>query len=119
MLTRAAESDRGFNHEGVDEGLGKIATHLLLGLVVFLTEESRWAAGGAGPFVPADGEKFVALLVGGEGHEKSAEQEGAFGVGERLVILAEAVGVAVFGEVAGVGGERSDGARVLRGNGAT
>ena len=49
--------------------------------------------------------RVFALLVQGEGGEESAEQEGSFGVGERAVVVAEAVGVAVVGEV--VAGRRA------------
>ena len=58
------------------------------------------------------------LLVQAERDEEAAEQERPFGVGQRPVVVAEAVGVAVAGEVAQVGVEGGDGARVVGGDGA-
>ena len=84
------------------EGLGEVAAHLVLGGVVFLAEQLRRSAGGAGAFEPSAGGEVIALLVGGEGHEESAEQEGAFGVAEGPGVLAEAVGVSGLGEVTGL-----------------
>ena len=79
---------------------------------------SGGSAGGAGAFVPAAGGERVALLVQGEGGEESAEQEGAFGVAEGSFVVAEAVGVAVDGEIAQVGVEGGDGAGIVGRNGS-
>ena len=59
------ESGRSLDHQGVDEGLGQVAAHLMLTGVVFLAEQLRWSAGGAGPFVPGSGLDRLSLLVAG------------------------------------------------------
>ena len=72
------QSGGGFDHQGVDEGLGQVAAHLVLMGVVFLAEQLRRAAGGAGAFVPGAGLDRLVLLVEAERDEESAEQEGSF-----------------------------------------
>lgn len=52
-----------FDHQCVNEGLGQVAAHLVLVGVVFLAEQLRGTAGGAGAFVPAAGLDRLVLLV--------------------------------------------------------
>jgi hypothetical protein len=54
----------------------------------------------------------VVLLVQGERDEEPAQGEGSFGVGQWPVVVPEAVGVPVAGEVGQVTGQGRDGARV-------
>ena len=83
----------------MDEGLGEVAAQLALGDVEFFGEQAGWAAGGAVAFKPAGGGDVLALLVVGEGHPETAEQEGAFGLAERSFVGLVAVAVAVVGEL--------------------
>ena len=74
------ETGRSLDRQGVDEGLGEIAAHLMLTGVVFLAEQLRWSTCCAGPFVPCSSLDPVSLLVQAERHEESAEQKRSFGI---------------------------------------
>ncbi len=63
-------------------------------------------------FEVADGAQRVALLVGGQGGEEPAQQEGAFGVAERAGLLAEPVDIGLLVQFVPDGGQRGSGAGV-------
>lgn len=80
--------------------------------VELLGEQRRRTAGRPIAFEPAHRIDLVALLVFGQGHEESAEQEGAFGVGQGPLVLPEAVDVAVTAEFGAHGPQSLGGARI-------
>ena len=73
------------------ERLGQVAPQLALANIELLTEEPGRSAGGAVAFEPADGLGRSVLLMGGEGHQKPAEDEGPLGILQRTLVVAEAV----------------------------
>lgn len=97
----------------MDERLGDVSPHLMLAGVVLLAEQLGWAAGGAGAFVPCARLHRMALLIQAEGDEEAAEQERSLGFGQRLVVMSEAIGVAVECEVAQIGAQSFHGARIV------
>ena len=66
---RCGEDCGGFEHQGVHEGLGKIAAQLSLSDVVLLGEQTGWTAGRTVSLEPADCRGGGALPMGGERHE--------------------------------------------------
>ena len=118
-IPRSGEPDGGFEHQRVDEGLRQVAPELSLVDVVLLGEERRGAAGSPVALEVADRGELVALLVAGEGGEKSAQQESSFGLGKRTGLLAEPVDVAFLRQFVLDGSDSCGGARVAGGYGTT
>lgn len=56
---------------------------------------------------------MLALLVLGERDHEAAQQEGSFRIGQRALVVPEAVGIFVLGELLEVGAQRGGGTRVL------
>ena len=80
------------------ERLRQVPPQLPLGHVVLLAVEAGSAAGCPVPLEPAGRVHLAALLVQGQGQHETAEQEGALGVLQRPLVVAEPVGVAVLGQ---------------------
>src|SRR6476620_4368144 len=81
--------------------------------VVLLAEQLRCAACGAGALVPGAGFGFPPVLVQAQRDEEAAQQERSLGLAEGSVVVAEAVGIAVTGELGQICLERRNGARVI------
>jgi len=90
----------------VHESLRKVPPHLVLVGVVLLAEQLRRPARRAGALEPADRLGVPVLVVQGERDTESAQQERALGLVQRPVVVPEAVGVAVDGELLEIGVQR-------------
>lgn len=82
---------RGFEVQRMHEGLWEIAPQLSLLDVVFLGEQSWWAARCAAAFKPSHRSAAASLLLLGECHRETAQQEGAFGIAEPNSVVAEPI----------------------------
>lgn len=87
-----------FEHGGVDEGLREVPAKLALFDVVFFREQSGGAACGPVAFKEPDCLRDVALQVFRQRQVESAEEEGAFGIGQGTGPVPESVDVSVVEE---------------------
>ena len=102
--------------QGVHEGLRQVAAQLSLADVELLGAQAWSAACCAVALEPASGCDVLALLCAGERHHKATKQKRALGLTERALVGAEAIAVAVLGELLGDSVQRRDRARVRRGD---
>ena len=114
-----AEPLRGLEEQRVDERLRQVAAQLALHDVVLLGEQAGRAERAPVALEPAQRPGHVALLVGGQGQMEAAQQERALGLVQRQVgLLAEAVDVAVVGQVVDHGPAGQQVARIVGRDGA-
>jgi hypothetical protein len=82
---RRCEPDRTSEHQGLNERLGEVAPHLALRDVVLLGVQAGGTARGTTALEPAVCRHLVALLVLGQRHDESTQEEGALRVVERAM----------------------------------
>ena len=100
------------------ERLRQVPAQLALVHVELLGVEARRPARGPGPLEEPGRLDDVALLQQSERENEVAQQEGAFGVGQRPVIVPEPIGVPLADQLVQVSLQRRCRPRVVGGHGA-
>jgi hypothetical protein len=102
----------------VHERLRQVAAELALDDVVFLGQQPRRPARGAVALEVADRRQLVALLMLGQGHHEPAQQERAFGIAERALVVTEPLDMLLLDQLIADRAQGGESPRVGGGQGA-